>query len=89
MTVTPLLIFLLLTAVLVGFFVGWDMAVHHHRASRRALENNLAALEEHVARFQDAMLTDPQRAWIDFGKRSTVNAMEATLRAIRHSLEQS
>jgi hypothetical protein len=80
---TELFLILALIALLAGGLIGWDMAIHRHRASHRAL----ARLEKDMETFRQAETTDPQRAWIDAGKRNVIGTMEATLRKIRATLE--
>lgn len=84
---TTLAIILIGLGILSGFLVGWDFAVHHHRQQRKTIETNLADLEAQVATFTDDMKRDPQRAWINMGKRNVLNQMERTLSIIRNALE--
>lgn len=77
---------LILTAIAFGI-LGWDLAVHNHRARRRALEIRAADLKAQFDRFTEDLDQDPQRAWIDVGKRNALHQMEMTVRAIRKDLE--
>ena len=76
-----------IAGLLSGLLLGWDLAVYNHRRTRRLLETSIADLEAQVASFQDDLDRDPQRAWIDMGKRNVINQMEATLRIIRETLQ--
>lgn len=76
-----------LLALLAGLLIGWDLAIHAHRRNRHILETSVADLEAQVASFQDEIDRDPQRAWINMGKRNVLNQMEGTLRTIRTTLE--
>lgn len=78
---------LVVMALLAGLLVGWDLAVHNYRRTLRILETNINLLEDQIATFQADQLIDPQRAWIDFGKRNVINQMETTMRTIRATLD--
>ena len=78
---------LIVLGALAAFLVGWDLAIHAHRRARSLLETSLADLEAQVASFHDDMERDPQRAWMNLGKRNVLLQMEATLRIIRSALE--
>ena len=84
-----LFLIVILLAALSGLLVGWDLAVHNHRAARKTLETRAADLDVQFARFREDLSRDPQRAWIDIGKRNVLSQMEQTVRAIRASLESS
>lgn len=88
MTIDPALFIIVAgLALLAGGLVGWDLAVHDHRRTRKLLQISVADLEAQAASFREEMDVDPQRAWINMGKRNVVNQMEATLQTIRTTLE--
>lgn len=83
----PLLLTSLVFLSLAFFLLGWDLSVARHRDLATALEQEVSDLEDRVAAFDEQMAKDPQRAWLDLGKRTALHQMEATIRSIRHTLE--
>lgn len=72
--------------VIAGILVGWDLAVHNHRRGLRILHRRTSRIEADAAAFRAAEREDPQRAWIDAGRRSVVSRVDATLSEVRHDL---
>ena len=74
-------------ALLAGAIFGWDFAVHNHRSTRRSLQTKIDVLQADIDDFRIAQSVDPQRAWIDFGRRNVLRQFETAMRAIRSTLE--
>lgn len=88
MIIDPALFWLIVSlAALAGALIGWDRAVHNHRARQRAIETNLADLEEQLSVFHEEERQDQQRAWINVGKRNVLAQMENTVRKIRSTFD--
>jgi hypothetical protein len=77
----------IITGILIGALVGWNFAVHNHRETRKKLEANVDELEAQVANFTESARIDPQRAWIDMGKRTVLHQLETAVRTIRKTLD--
>lgn len=88
MTIDPAMFWLLVgLAALSGALIGWDRAIHNHRTRQAVLETSVADLEEQVATFRIEEQKDPQRAWIDIGKKHVLHQMEYTVRKIRATFD--
>lgn len=88
MTLDPALFWLIVAlAALSGLLVGWDRAVHKFRSRQAILETSVGDLEEQVAVFRQEEQKDPQRAWINIGKRHVLSQMEHTVRTIRSAFD--
>lgn len=84
---TELLFALLILAALGGGLAGYEFADFRHKRNRKKLEAAVDSLEADVALFHAAEAADPQRAWIDMGKRSILNQIDSALRTIRTTLD--
>jgi hypothetical protein len=84
MTTEFLIVFIL--GMLATGILAWDLAVHHHRHGLRLLTRRTKRIEADAAAFRAAEREDPQRAWLDAGKRSVISRVDATLGDIRRDL---
>ncbi len=72
-TLALMMLGITLVSLFSGYLVGWNAAVDNHRHTRKLLETSVGDLEQQVAAFRAAEDNDPQRAWIDMGKRHVIN----------------
>jgi hypothetical protein len=77
----------LLLGVVIGILIGWDAAIYQHRHNRKILNERVEELEADAAEFRAQLAADPQRAWLDFGKRDVLNRFDSLVTAIRKTLE--
>lgn len=74
---------LTIALLIVAALVGVGIRELHERGKRRQLERSVTSLEADVAKFNQRLQDDPQRAGIDMGKRYATNAMQHTIDQLR------